>query len=322
MTADQGQIEPGTLDAGEGMAPQRIVIERYDMAMGPVLHLAAERERLRALSYDSFEIIPVGTTLGGEILGVDLASGLTGAVVADIRQALVDFKVVFFRRQPLTTDQHMAFARSFGDLEIHPFFKANTDHPELARLEKSAAVGGFENIWSHDVTWCEIPSMGAILRAVEVPMTGGDTLFADMAAAYDGLDDETKDQVDGLHAVHDYMGAFGMGVPEEQRDAMRAKYPPVRHPVIRTHPESGRKLIYVNRIFTSHIEALEPDESVALIDHLARQAEIVEYQHRFRWEPGSVAFWDNRCVQHYAVSDYWPDPRIMERASIVGDRPI
>lgn len=289
--------------------------------MGPLPHLRAERERLRTLAYDDFDVILRGTTLGGEVVGLDLRTDLPEAVVAQLRRALVDFKVLFFRDQPLDTESHLAFARHFGELEIHPFFRSNDDHPELARLVKSASIGGFENSWHHDVTWRETPSMAAVLRAVVVPEVGGDTLFADMAAAYDGLADDTKEQVSGLRAIHDYMTAFGWTVPDDERERTRARYPPARHPVIRTHPDSGRKVIFVNRVFTSHIEGLDPEQSIDLIGHLAAQAETVEYQCRFRWEPDSVAFWDNRCVQHYAASDYWPEERIMERASIVGERP-
>ena len=164
--------------------------------------------------------------------------------------------------------------------------------------------------------------MGAVLHAIEVPRTGGDTLFCDMYAAYEGLEPETKAQIDGLVAVHDYIQAFGHQVDEAATAEMRAKFPPVQHPVVRTHPETGRRLLYVNRLFVHHIQGLEPDESTALIDLLAKQSDTIEYQCRFRWEPDSVAFWDNRAVQHYAASDYWPDVRIMERASIIGDRPV
>jgi alpha-ketoglutarate-dependent taurine dioxygenase len=143
-----------------------------------------------------------------------------------------------------------------------------------------------------------------------------------MVAAYEGLDDETKAEADGLVAMHDYMRAFGFGVPEGEREATRKRYPRVEHPVIRTHPETGRKLIYVNRFFVDHIAGVSPERSIELMRLLCRQAELPEYQVRFRWKKDSVAFWDNRAVQHYAASDYWPDVRVMERATIIGDRPF
>jgi len=308
-------------DPGRHLAATRIHLEPYDVVVGPVGHLAQERARLAGLSWQAFDAHPVGATVGAEITGLDLTSPLRDDVIAELRQALLDYKVLFFRDQPLTPAQHVAFARRFGELEIHPFIPSNTDQPELVRFAKSADVGGYENGWHHDVTWREIPSMGAILHAVQVPPTGGDTLFADMCAAYDGLDDDLKARIDGLSAVHDYSRVFGAVIAESEKAEMRAKYPPVVHPVVRTHPETGRKLIFVNRFFVSHLVDVDPAESTELIDRLSRQADTIEYQCRFRWAPDSVAFWDNRTVQHYAASDYWPDVRIVERASIIGDRP-
>jgi taurine dioxygenase len=190
------------------------------------------------------------------------------------------------------------------------------------RFEKSPEIGGYENGWHSDVSWREAPSMGAVLRAVEVPPSGGDTLFCDMYAAYEGLPSDVQDSISGLSAVHDYSQVFGAVIAADKKAEMRAKFPPVTHPVVRTHPETGRKLLYVNRFFVDHIVGLPADESAALIDTLSRRAELVEYQCRFQWADHSVAFWDNRAVQHYAASDYWPARRVMERASIIGDRPV
>ena len=164
--------------------------------------------------------------------------------------------------------------------------------------------------------------MGAILHSIEVPPVGGDTLFCDMYAAYEGLSDEIKERLEGLTAMHDFLRAFGAQVPPERKDEMRALYPMAEHPVVVTHAGTGRKYLYVNRVFTSHIVGLEPQESTDLLDLLCFQAETVEYQIRFSWQNDSIAFWDNRGAQHYASSDYWPQRRVMERASIVGDRPV
>jgi len=308
-------------DPGGHLAARRVHLDQYGIVVGPVGHLHEERARLAGLTWEHFDATPLGATVGAELAGVDLTAELPDAVIDELRQALLDYKVIFFRDQPLTPAQHVAFARRFGELEIHPFIPANTGQPELVRFAKSADVGGYENGWHHDVTWRECPSMGAILHALEVPPTGGDTLFADMYAAYEGLDADLQARADELVAVHDYAGVFGRQVAPDQQEAMRAKYPPVEHPVVIRHPATGRKLLYVNRFFVSHLVGFDREEGTALIDRLARQADTIEYQCRFRWAPHSVAFWDNRAVQHYAASDYWPDVRVVERASIVGDRP-
>ncbi len=318
---DAGVARP-SCDPASGAAARRVTIEPWGVQVGPVGHLAAERLRLADLTFDRFDVRQQEATIGAEVSGVDVCGPLDDATVVELRTALAEFKVLFFRDQPLTPAQHVAFARRFGELEVHPFIPANPEQPELVRFEKEATVGGYENGWHTDVTWRARPSLGAVLHAVEVPPVGGDTLFADMCAAYDGLDVDLQERIAGLMAVHDFAKVFGRTVKAEDRATMREQYPPVEHPVVRTHPETGRKLVFVNRFFTDRIVGLERDESDALIDRLARLAETVEYQCRFRWEPHSVAFWDNRSVQHYASSDYWPQRRVMERASIVGDRPV
>ena len=311
----------GDRDPGADLAAQRVALPGYDAAVGPLGHLHEERARLAAMEWDHFDVTPAGATIGAEVHGLDLREELDGAVIAELRRALLAYKVLFFREQHLSPAQHVGFARRFGDLEIHPFIPANPDHPELVRFEKSAEVGGYENAWHSDVSWRETPSMGAVLRAVSVPPAGGDTLFADMAAAYDGLPESLRSRADDLVAIHDFAQAFGHQLDEDALAEMRRQHPPVEHPVIRTHPETGRRIVYVNRIFVREIIGLDLDASRALIDDLSRPADLPEHQCRFHWEPGSIAFWDNRAVQHYACSDYWPDTRIMERASIAGDRP-
>jgi taurine dioxygenase len=325
MTATESTApaeQAGTSDPASAVVPGRVHIERFGISIGPWLHLAEERQRLANPSFDHITVIPRGVTLGAEVRGVDLTADLADEAVDELARALADYKVIYFRDQAITSAQHVAFARRFGDLEIHPFITGNDEHPELVRFEKGADTGGFENGWHHDVTWREVPSMGAILHAVQVPATGGDTLFSDMAAAYDGLTDEWKARIEGLHAIHDYTLAFAGQVPDDQKAAMREKYPLVRHPVVRTHPVTGRKLIYVNGYFTSHIDGLDDAESREIITHLIAQANVLEYQFRLVWEPDTVVFWDNASVQHYAASDYYPDIRIMERASVVGTRPV
>jgi taurine dioxygenase len=283
--------------------------------------VAAERDRLAALRWEHFDATQLAPTIGAEISGVDLTADLDGSVIDELRRALHDYKVIFFRDSQLSAEGHAAFARRFGELERHPFLAPNTGVPELVRFEKGERMGGYENTWHHDVTWRECPSMGAILHAVTVPDIGGDTLFSDMYAAYECLDETTRAEIDGLYAVHDITRSFGLYMEPEELARMEAEYPAVLHPVVCTHPATGRPHLYVNRIFVNRIEGVDPDAGRHLLERLCRQADYPEHQCRFTWTPDAVAFWDNRAVQHYAASDYFPSVRVMERASIIGGRP-
>lgn len=280
---------------------------------------------VRSLQVEDLTLVPLTPTIGAEVEGVDLARPLDGRTVSALRQALLDWKVLFFRDQDITTEQHLAFARNFGELEVHPFAPQKPGYPEVLAITHDANSRGKENTWHSDVTWRLEPSLGSILRALEIPPVGGDTLFADMYAAYDGLSDEVKAKVEGKVAVHDFVnfrkGMPKRGVSEEEIAAFDRQYPRAEHPVIRTHPETGRKAIYVNAGFTQHIVGMEKAENNALLAHLYAQAAIPEYQCRFRWSKNAIAFWDNRSSQHYAASDYFPAVRRMERVTVVGDRP-
>lgn len=263
---------------------------------------------------------PLSPMIGAEIHGVDLADDLPDLTIAAIRDALLRHKVIFFRDQHITTEQHIAFARRFGELEIHPATPRHQQHREVLRIAHGPDSRGVENNWHSDVTWREAPSLGSVLRAIEIPETGGDTLFANMEAAYDGLSPKMKEWVCGLTAVHDIARVFATRLGKSI-DELHEKYPPQRHPVVRTHPETGRRSLYVNTGFTSHIEGLTRKESEWLLEHLYAQAARPEYQCRFVWRPDSIAFWDNRAAQHYAASDYFPAVRVMERVTVAGDRP-
>lgn len=264
-------------------------------------------------------------TIGAEISGVDLAQPLSDDAIAVVRRALLDWKVVFFRDQDITTEQHLDFGRRFGELEVHPFAPEKPGYPEVLAITHSETVPGTENIWHSDVTWRLAPSLGSILHALEVPDIGGDTLFSDMYAAYDGLPERIKLQAEGRVARHDFLGfRKGLrkrGASDAEIAEFDATYPNPEHPVIRTHPETGRKAIYVNRAFAQEIVGMDEHESAELLRILYEQASYPEYQVRFTWQKHSIAFWDNRSCQHYAVSDYWPNRRAVERVTIIGDVP-
>ena len=289
--------------------------------MPTATHFGPRPMPANATEFGSFRVRPVGTAIGAEVEGVDLARGVSGALKEDLNRALLEWKVLFFRDQVITSGQQRDMARQWGELEVHPFLPGG-DTPEVVRFEKDAATKGTENIWHSDVSWRQVPSLGSILRAIRVPPLGGDTMWADMALAYDGLPDAVRERVDDLTAIHDFSDSFGRGMSRERLAKMREEFPPAEHPVIRVHPETGRRTLYVNEIFTSRIVGLEPEESNRLLAFLCAQARIPEYQCRFHWEPNSIAFWDNRSTQHYALSDYWPAVRVMDRVTIVGDRPV
>jgi len=272
-----------------------------------------------------FDLLHLSPGIGTEVHGINLGDDISDVVIQYLSDLLVERKVIFFRAQPITMKQHIDFARRFGDLEIHPFTPNNAAQPEVIHLNNDKDNPPRVNIWHSDVTWRQEPSLGSILRAVEIPEVGGDTLFANMEMAYDSLDDETKSQIDGLYAIHDnevFLNGMRMrGASEEAIEEQSKKYPPARHPVVRTHPVSKKKSIYVNRTFTRRIEGMPMDESDALLEKLYLTAWLPDFQCRFRWRKDSFTFWDNRAVQHYAAADYWPAVRKMERVTVVGDCP-
>jgi taurine dioxygenase len=277
-------------------------------------------------TYTRLKLEPYTEVIGAEVRGVDLRDPLDADLRDEIRRALLEWKVLFFRNQDLTSKQHVAFAREFGELEEHPFLKQG-ETADVVRFEKgenlrNPGAVGTENGWHTDVTWRAMPALGSVLRAVEVPDTGGDTLWADMACAYDNLPGDLRERLDGMRAVHSFVHVFGYGMNDEQRAEMLEKYPPVEHPVVRTHPETGRKTLFVNAFFTERLCDVDDEESEYLLDRLCLQAMHPEWQVRLRWQPGTVAFWDNRATQHYASSDYYPRRRVMERVAIKGDRPF
>jgi taurine dioxygenase len=270
--------------------------------------------------YELFTVRPLGPVIGAEIEGVHLGEPLTPRLRDELNRALLEWKVLFFRDQDITSAQQRAFARNWGELETNPFLPAG-ENDEVTRFARDGSMPAFKNIWHVDVTFRPNPALGSVLRLVEVPPLGGDTMWADMAAAYDNLPDEVRSRVDGLHAVHDYIPGFNRFSDPELLARWQEKFPPVEHPVVRTHPETGRRTLFVNQAFTTHVVGMDRAESDRLLQYLFTQAHVPEYQVRFHWTRNAVAFWDNRATQHYAVNDYAPHPRVAERVAITGDRP-
>lgn len=277
------------------------------------------------MDYRRITVTPQGTTIGAAVSGLTLGGDVDEETMAEIRHALLEWKVLFFPDQDIDRDEHRDFAKLWGDLEQHPFFKytqpGQTD-VDVTTLEKGIGSAGVENSWHNDVTWSTTPSYAAILRAVEVPERGGDTLFCDTAAAYDLLPDDIKARIEHLSAEHDWMQAFGKGMPQNAVDMLRPNLPAVTHPVVRVIPETGRKVIFVCSVFTTRILGVSEEESNELLSILYRHVQRPEFQVRLKWQPNTVAIWDNRTCQHYAVSDYFPQRRVMDRISIVGDVPV
>lgn len=277
---------------------------------------------------------PLTCAIGAELSGVDLADAIhDDGLFQELRRLLVQHRVLFLRDQDFTRAEHVAFARRFGELEDHPVAGSDPDHPGLVRIYKSPEQPNdrYENAWHTDATWRAAPPFGCVLRCVECPPTGGDTIWANMVLAYEKLPDHIKQQIAGLRARHSIEASFGAAMPIEKRHALKAQFPDAEHPVVRTHPETGEKILFVNA-FTTHLTNFHTPANVRygqdanpgagdLLRYLISQAYIPEYQVRWRWKPNSVAIWDNRSTQHYAVMDYPPCHRKMERAGIIGDMP-
>jgi len=271
------------------------------------------------------EIKPMAGALGAEIQGIDLSTELSEEDTLRIRKLLNEYEVIFFRGQDISPERQRALALSFGPLQTHPAYDTVEGFPEITILESTSDKPTKIEAWHTDMTFREHPPMATVLKSVIVPPRGGDTLWASMTSAYDGLSYRMQKFLDGLTAVHDFSYGFKEslaeeGGPERLADAIAAN-PPVHHPVIRTHPETGKKLIFVNALFTTHIEGLRKKESEALLSFLFDHIATPEYSCRFQWQPNSIAIWDNRSTQHKPINDYFPAHRRLERITIDGDKP-
>lgn len=273
-------------------------------------------------------ISPSTPAIGAEISGLDLDRPLTTAEAEWLRAAWLRFKVVFFRDQDIRHESHVRLGELFGELEGHPVIPSVDGYPEILKIEgvegvqlTAETLAPFQayNKWHTDVTFRERPSIASILRARHLPSLGGDTMWADTVAAYAGLPQPVKDRIEGLEAEHDIVRSFGGRVSEEKKAQLARDFPPVRHPVVRRHPETGEKILYVNYTFTSRIVGIDEEESDSLLRLLFDRIKVPEYQVRFRWTPNAIGIWDNRSTQHYAVGDYWPEYRLLERVTVSGD---
>ncbi|MGW3910919.1 TauD/TfdA dioxygenase family protein [Streptomyces sp. NPDC005070] len=290
---------------------------------------------VRAHHRGSIRVEPLTCSIGAELSGVNLGDAARDDdLFAEIKSLLLQYKVLFLRDQDLTRAEHVAFAERFGALEDHPVAGSDPEHPGLVRIYKDldSPAEHYENALHTDGTWRENPAMGAVLRCIEGPPVGGDTIWVNMAEAYRRLPEDIRTKIRGLRARHSIEATFGAVMPQEKRQALKARFPDAEHPVVRVHPETGEEILFVNA-FTTHFvnyhtpgnvrfgQDFAPGASL-LLTYLIAQAAIPEYQVRWRWTPNSFAIWDNRSTQHYAVQDYWPAVRRMERAGIVGDRPF
>jgi taurine dioxygenase len=260
--------------------------------------------------------------LGAEVHGIDLARPLSAAAKQALHEAWMEHQVLFFREQAITVDQHKAFARNFGALHVHPVLQQMADqgHPEIVVLESDASRPVVADRWHSDVTFEKCPPLGSILRAVAVPAAGGDTLWASMYAAYAALSDAMQRLLSDLSAFHDGGGFRAIARNEAQKKDLEARQNAV-HPVVRTHPVTGRKGLFVNSVFTKAIVGMKPAESRALLGFLYKHIATPDFSVRFRWRKDSIAMWDNRCTQHRVLADALPEYRRMERVTLIGDAP-
>jgi taurine dioxygenase len=270
--------------------------------------------------YNRIKVLPVTGSIGAEVLGIDLRD-FDDEVIAEVHDAWMAHKVLFFREQELTKAQHVDYAKAFGQLEVHPFSAQDSDYPEILVLQSTPEKFQAAEQWHSDVTFRECPPTGSILAGRHLPPWGGDTCWANMEMAYERLPDQIKSEIEGKFAIHSYMKAFGSSISDDKKDEAYEKYPDQKHPVVRTHPVTGAKGIFINKVFTLTIDGMTAAESRPLRHQLYQQVNIPEFQCRFRWAPGSVAQWDNRITQHYAVPDHGGYHRRMERVTLVGVKP-
>lgn len=270
-----------------------------------------------------FSVEQINSHLGAEVTGLDLAGGVDDGDAAALENALAEHQVLVFRDQPLTGDQLMAFGEKFGPLSVHPFSPNDAENPALILFRNDANTPPWgTDTWHSDETFRKVPPIGTMLHALDVPAFGGDTMFVSMTAAFEGLSDRMQNLLSGLEAYHDFKIFKALfGETEEGREKLRTyerDYPPPLHPVVAEHPVTGKKILFVNPQFTVGIKGMDPVESQQLLNQLYDLAKVPEYQYRHHWTNNTLVFWDNRSTQHYAVHDYFPKKRYMQRVTITG----
>lgn len=280
-------------------------------------------------AYRTIRVEPINPVIGARIVGINLSQPVSAQQVSEIERALIEHCVIFFPGQRLSAPQQAAFARNFGRTPECPdaYFQIHPDDPHVSVLINDEARPPTVNNWHSDNSQNAMPDFASVLHAVEIPDVGGDTIWVNMVAVYESLPAEIRSTISSLRAVHDFMNLYSRPVKAklwegergERMERERRNSPPVDHPMVRTHPQSGRKALYVNESFTSHILGMERRASRALLDYLFDVIRTPEYQIRYRWSAGDVAMWDNRCTVHYAVADYWPRRRVMHRVSVLRD---
>lgn len=290
-------------------------------------HFMVEKDK--AGHYSQIKVYPRGTALGAEIKGVDFSQPIDIATANEIDDALMNHQVIYFKGADIEPEQLVALGRAFGELSVHPFTTNHDSLPEIMVLDNHKDNPVFStDIWHSDETFREEPPMGTILRCIRSPEIGGDTLWTNMCAVYESLSDKLKSFLSGLEAIHDFRNfrhkfdALPIRERHDKLAEMEEKLPNPTHPLIRTHPITGQKILYVNEQFTIAIKGMKKKESQDLLDMLFSHVKVPEFQFRHKWEPNDMIFWDNRSTQHYAVNDYYPNRRTMHRVTIKGDKPF
>lgn len=302
----------------DGTSNYKNSILKFDnLYIGPHSYLYDESESIRSLKWQTIDVEVLGTSLGARIYGVEPTRLLNKKQVAELKKAISVYKVIIISGFKITQQQHVEFSRSLGEIFKHPFLPTSQDGA-ITSFIRNDKNGGYENIWHNDLSWTEKPGMYAILNCIELPKYGGDTVFCDMYGAYQMLDTDIKNKLKNSTAVHNFYLSFSSFFSEEEKLKMEKKYPEVEHPVFPVHPITKKNFLYINKNFVSKINKISKEESENLVKDLCSVSSTPEIQYRHKWQEPEIIIWDNYSTQHYAVSDYWPYNRRMDRTTVIG----